>query len=147
MPLPYGAAKLQNDSTEKKHHRTIEISLDKHILEPTNWIYQNDLFMVGFLGAENEVRSLYLEIKTTQYLQRLRQSFQNMSDCISFTPTLFTEIQTWYQIQANYKNLVNLPKTLLRCYSTGRLTRSDLKMCFSNHVLWKQDRFFKRGAQ
>lgn len=38
--------------------------------------------------------------------------------------------------------LVNLLKTLhLRCCSTGRLTRFDLKMCLSNHVFWKQDGF------
>lgn len=61
-----------------------------------------------------------------------------------FTSTLFTEIQTWYQIQPNYKRL---PKTLhLQCYSTGRLTRFDQKMCLSNHVLWKLDWFSKRST-
>lgn len=63
-----------------------------------------------------------------------------------FTSTLFTEIQTWYQIQPNYKSLVNLPKTLhLQCYSTGRLTQSELKMCLSNHVWWKQG-WFSKGS-
>lgn len=63
------------------------------------------------------------------------------------TSTLSTEIQTWYQIQPNYKSLVNLPKTLhFQCYSTGRLTRFDLEMCLSNHVLWKQDWFFQKGS-
>lgn len=65
-----------------------------------------------------------------------------------FTSTLFTEIQTSYQMQPNYKSLVNLPKTLhLQWYGTGRLTHSDLKMCLPNHVSWKRGGCFQRGAR
>lgn len=70
------------------------------------------------------------------------QNISDRSECFFLTSTLFTEIQTWYQIQPNYKSLVNLPKALpLRCHSTGRLTPFDLEMCLSNHVSWKQDGF------
>lgn len=57
---------------------------------------------------------------------------------------MYTGIQTLYQMQPNYKCLVNSAKMPhLRHYSTGRLTQSDLKMCLSNHVLWEQGRFSK----
>lgn len=55
-------------------------------------------------------------------VQHWRHSFENISErsglVVCFSSTLFTGIQTWYQIQPNYKSSVNLPKTFhLQCYS------------------------------
>lgn len=94
-------------------HRTTEIVLHKHFTESTNvikmthgWLFDNGEWN-AFAVAVNKDNTIVIALKTiiSNHLRPLFFFF--------FTSTLFTEIQTWYQIQPNYKSLVNLPKTLL----------------------------------
>lgn len=94
-------------------HSTTEIVLHKHFTESTNVIK-----MTWWLAFwERRMKCIRCSCKSRQHnsysIEDNHLKSSQTARFFFFTSTLFTEIQTWYQIQPNYKSLVNLPKTLL----------------------------------
>lgn len=94
------------------------------------------------LRTENDVKSRLAVNQDNTIVISIEDNHLKTSQTAQFvcflTSTVFTEIQTWYQIQPSYKSLVNLPKTLqLQRYSTDS-HHPTAQMCLSNRVSRKQ---------